>query len=72
MMKPAGSNNLYLFEEPSNGLHFSDIENLVRIFHGLAEQGNTLIVIEHDRQIIREADFIIELGPEGGEREGIC
>jgi excinuclease ABC subunit A len=70
MMKPAGSNNLYLFEEPSNGLHFSDIENLVRIFHGLAEQGNTLIVIEHDRQIIREADFIIELGPEGGERGG--
>jgi len=70
MMKPARSNSLYLFEEPSTGLHFSDIENLVRIFHSLVAQGNTLIIIEHDRQIIREADFIVELGPEGGEGGG--
>ena len=62
--------SLYLFDEPSTGLHFADIENLLKLFHHLADEGNTLIIIEHDRQIISEADHIIELGPEGGERGG--
>ncbi|MCX6287311.1 MAG: excinuclease ABC subunit UvrA [Bacteroidetes bacterium] len=61
---------LFLFDEPSTGLHFADIENLMKLFHRLADQGNTLVIIEHDQQIISEADFIIELGPEGGERGG--
>ncbi len=62
--------SLFLFDEPSTGLHFSDIENLLKLFNGLAGQGNTLIIIEHDRQIVAEADFIIELGPEGGMAGG--
>jgi excinuclease ABC subunit A len=70
LMKAAKDDTLYLFDEPSTGLHFSDIENLLKLFHGLAGQGNTLIIIEHDRQIIQEADFIIELGPEGGDKGG--
>ncbi|MCX6282252.1 MAG: excinuclease ABC subunit UvrA [Bacteroidetes bacterium] len=62
--------SLYLFDEPSTGLHFFDIENLLKLFHRLADEGNTLIIIEHDQQIISEADHVIELGPEGGERGG--
>ena len=62
--------SLYLFDEPTTGLHFADIENLLKLFHRLADAGNTLIIIEHDQQIISEADFIIELGPEGGDRGG--
>ena len=62
--------SLYLFDEPSTGLHFADIENLLKLFHRLADDGNTLIIIEHDLQIISEADHIIELGPEGGEKGG--
>ena len=62
--------SLYLFDEPSTGLHFRDIENLLKLFNTLADQGNTLVIIEHDQQIIAEADFIIELGPGGGDRGG--
>ena len=62
--------SLYLFDEPSAGLHFADIGNLLKLFHRLADDGNTLIIIEHDLQIISEADHIIELGPEGGEKGG--
>jgi excinuclease ABC subunit A len=61
---------LYLLDEPSTGLHFRDIEFLLNLFHRLADQGNTLLVIEHDPQIIRSADWIIDLGPEGGEKGG--
>jgi len=61
---------LYLFDEPTTGLHFADIDNLLKLFHRLADAGNTLIIIEHDDQVISEADLIIELGPEGGERGG--
>jgi len=62
--------SLYLFDEPSTGLHFKDIENLLKLFNGLADAGNTLLIIEHDPQIIAEADHVIELGPEGGEKGG--
>jgi len=62
--------SLFLFDEPATGLHFSDIENLLKLFHSLADQGNTLIIIEHDPQVICEADHIIELGPEGGSAGG--
>ena len=62
--------SLFLFDEPSTGLHFSDIDNLLRLFHSLAGQGNTLFIIEHDQQVIQEADFNIELGPEGGTAGG--
>ena len=70
LMKPAKGSVLYLFEEPSTGLHFRDIEYLLALFHQLASQGHTLLVIEHDRDIIAHADHVIELGPEGGDRGG--
>jgi excinuclease ABC subunit A len=70
LMKPGRGSTLYLFEEPSTGLHFRDIEFLLTLFHYLADQGNTLLIIEHDPMIIEHADHVIELGPEGGDRGG--
>jgi excinuclease ABC subunit A len=70
LMKPVKGSTLYLFEEPSTGLHFHDIEYLLDLFHQLVGQGNTLLIIEHDPMIIAHADHIIELGPEGGDRGG--
>ncbi len=70
LMKPGKGAALYLFEEPSTGLHFRDIEYLLSLFHQLADQGNTLLIIEHDPMIISQADYTIELGPEGGEAGG--
>ena len=70
LMKPGKGSTLYLFEEPSTGLHFRDIEYLLTLFHQLADQGNTLLIIEHDPMIIGQADHMIELGPEGGDRGG--
>lgn len=66
LMFPGRGSTLYLFEEPSTGLHFRDIEYLLGLFDQLAGQGNTLLVIEHDPMIIAHADHIVELGPEGG------
>lgn len=61
---------MYLLDEPTTGLHFSDIETLLRVLFGLRDQGNTLIVIEHNLEVIRCADWIIDLGPEGGAAGG--
>ncbi len=70
LVKPGKGRALYLLEEPSAGLHFRDTGYLVALFHRLAALGHTLLVIEHDHDIIAQADHIIELGPEGGERGG--
>ncbi|MCK9203645.1 MAG: excinuclease ABC subunit UvrA [Bacteroidales bacterium] len=70
LMKTGKGETLYLLEEPSIGLHFADIRYLLRLFHQLADRGNTLLVIEHDPDIIWHADWIIELGPEGGSQGG--
>ena len=64
------SRNLYLLEEPTIGLHLSDCEKLIELLHRLVDQGNTVIVIEHHPDIIAEADYIVEIGPEGGDRGG--
>jgi len=64
------SNNLYLFDEPSNGLHPADVETLIKSINKLVASGNSVIVIEHDMDIIKTADYIIDLGPEGGEEGG--
>jgi excinuclease ABC subunit A len=65
-----GSQTLYILEEPTTGLHPYDIERLIKILHGLVDRGNTVVVIEHNMDIIAEADYIIDLGPEGGDEGG--
>ena len=60
----------YVLDEPTTGLHFSDIEKLLSVLQRLADQGNTLVVIEHNMDVIKCADWVIDLGPEGGDRGG--
>jgi excinuclease ABC subunit A len=62
--------NLYVLEEPTIGLHPSDTQRLIQLLHRLVEEKNTVIVIEHDVEVIAEADYLIELGPEGGKGGG--
>lgn len=70
LSKKGGGNSLYLLDEPTTGLHFADLEKLIAVLHRLVEKGNTVIVIEHNLDIIRNADYIIDLGPEGGNKGG--
>ena len=61
---------IYILDEPTTGLHFADVHKLVEILHRLADGGNTVVVIEHNLDVIKTADYIIDIGPEGGERGG--
>ncbi len=65
-----GGNSLYLLDEPTTGLHFADLEKLLLVLRKLVDQGNTVVVIEHNLDIIKNADHIIDLGPEGGLNGG--
>ncbi len=70
LSKRSLKNTLYIFDEPTIGLHNCDIEKLLSIFHRLADKGNTLIIIEHNLDIIKNADYIIDLGPDAGNKGG--
>ncbi len=64
------SKTLFIFDEPTTGLHFHDIKKLLKSFNALIDQGNTIIVIEHNMDVIKSADWVIDIGPEGGDKGG--
>ena len=61
---------MYLLDEPTTGLHFADLEKLLQVLRKLTDKGNTVIVIEHNLDVIKNADYIIDLGPDGGDKGG--
>ncbi len=70
LSKRSTGRTIYILDEPTTGLHFADVHKLVEILHRLAEGGNTVVVIEHNLDVIKTADYIIDIGPEGGDRGG--
>ena len=70
LAKRSSGRTLYILDEPTTGLHISDVQRLIQVLQALVEEGNTVAVIEHNMEIIKEADYIIDLGPEGGDKGG--
>lgn len=70
LSKRSTGKTIYILDEPTTGLHFADVHKLVDILHKLADGGNTVVVIEHNLDVVKTADYIIDIGPEGGERGG--
>ncbi len=70
LSRKATGKSLYILDEPTTGLHFDDIKKLILVLRGLVDKGNTVLIIEHNLDVIKNADWVIDLGPEGGERGG--
>jgi excinuclease ABC subunit A len=70
LSKKSTGQTFYILDEPTTGLHFADVKKLIEVLQLLVDQGNTVVLIEHNLDVVRQADYIIDLGPEGGERGG--
>jgi excinuclease ABC subunit A len=70
LSRPATGQTLIMLDEPTTGLHFADIKKLLEVLHQLVDLGNTVLVIEHQLDVVKTADWVIDLGPEGGDEGG--